>query len=74
VPECFLRLYRLERACQVQLDAAAAGTLNLLSPDVTERSAADLDSYQAMQPRAEGEIEFAALMRKLDRIDDSYRH
>jgi len=74
VPECFLRLYRLERACQVQLDAAAAGTLNLLSQDVADRSAADLDSYQGMQPSAEGEIEFAALMRKLDRIDDSYRH
>jgi ribulose-5-phosphate 4-epimerase/fuculose-1-phosphate aldolase len=73
VPECFLRLYRLERACQVQLDAAAAGTLALVSPDVADRSAADLDSYQAMQPRAEGEIEFVALMRKLDRIDDSYR-
>jgi ribulose-5-phosphate 4-epimerase/fuculose-1-phosphate aldolase len=74
VPECFLRLYRLERACQVQLDAAAAGTLAPVSADIADRSAADLDSYQAMQPRAEGEIEFAALMRKLDRIDDSYRH
>jgi ribulose-5-phosphate 4-epimerase/fuculose-1-phosphate aldolase len=73
IPECFLRLYRLERACQVQLDAAAAGTLVLIASDVADRSAADLDSYQAMQPRAEGEIEFAALMRKLDRIDDSYR-
>ena len=74
VPECFLRLYRLERACQVQLDAAAAGTLDLLSGEVADRSAADLDKYQAMQPSGEGEIEFAALMRKLDRIDDSYRH
>ncbi len=74
VAECFLRLYRLERACQVQLDAAAAGTLNLLSAEVANRSAADLDSYQGMQPAAEGEIEFAALMRKLDKIDDSYRH
>lgn len=73
VPECFLRLYRLERACQIQLDAAAAGTLNLLAPEVAERSAADLDSYQNMQPKAEGEIEFAALMRKLDRGDPSYR-
>lgn len=73
VPECFLRLYRLERACQVQLDAAAAGTLDLVSPAVADRSAADLDSYQGMQPTAEGEIEFAALMRKLDRIDDQYR-
>ncbi|WP_428486237.1 class II aldolase/adducin family protein [Rhodopila sp.] len=74
VPDCFLRLYRLERACQVQVDAAAAGTLAPVSPEVADRSAADLDSYQAMQPNAEGEIEFAALMRKLDRIDDSYRH
>jgi len=74
VPECFLRLYRLERACQVQLDAAAAGTLDPVSAELADRSAADLDSYQAMQPKAEGEIEFAALMRKLDRIDDSYRH
>lgn len=73
VPECFLRLYRLERACQVQLDAAAAGTLALVSPDVADRSAADLDSYQGMQPTPEGEIEFAALMRKLDRIDGGYR-
>jgi ribulose-5-phosphate 4-epimerase/fuculose-1-phosphate aldolase len=73
VPDCFLRLYRLERACQVQVDAAAAGTLAAVSPDLADRSAADLDSYQAMQPRPEGEIEFAALMRKLDRIDDSYR-
>ena len=74
VPECFLRLYRLERACQVQLDAAAAGTLNIVSSEVAARSAADLDSYQGMQPAAEGEIEYAALMRKLDRIDNGYRH
>jgi L-fuculose-phosphate aldolase len=73
VPECFLRLYRLERACEVQIAAAAAGTLNIVSRQVADRSAADLDSYQEMQPAAEGEIEYAALMRKLDKIDDSYR-
>lgn len=73
VPDCFLRLYRLERACQIQVDAAAAGTLNHLADSVADRSAADLDSYQGMQSTAEGEIEFAALMRKLDKTDDSYR-
>ncbi len=73
VPECFLRLYRLERACQIQVDAAAAGTPNLLAPDVAERSAKDLDSYQGMQSKPEGEIEFATLMRKLDKIDESYK-
>ena len=73
VPEAFLRLYRLERACQVQLDAAAAGTLNIVSLEVASRSGSDLDKYQGMQPTPEGEIEFAALMRKLDRIDAGYR-
>ena len=27
VPEAFLQLYRLERACQTQIDAGAAGTI-----------------------------------------------
>ena len=74
IPECFLRLYRLERACQIQLDAAAAGTLAIIGPEVAARSAADLDGFQGMQPAAEGVIEYAALMRKLDKIDDGYRH
>jgi len=73
VPECFLRLYRLERACQIQVDAAAAGTLDLIPDDVARRSANDLDSYQDMQSKPHGEIEFAALMRKLDKRDPSYK-
>ena len=73
VAECFLRLYRLERACQIQLAAAAAGRLHLIPDDVAIRSSNDLDSYQGMQDKPEGEIEFAALMRKLDRTDDGYR-
>ena len=73
VADCFLRLYRLERACQIQVDAAAAGTLALIPPQVADRSSNDLDSYQGMQDKPEGEIEFAALMRKLDRTDESYK-
>jgi ribulose-5-phosphate 4-epimerase/fuculose-1-phosphate aldolase len=73
VPECFLRLYRLERACQIQVDAGAAGTFDLLSDEVAERSARDLDGFQGMQNQGEGETEFAALMRKLDKQGDSYR-
>ena len=74
VAEAYDRLYYFERACQVQVDASSAGTLNVVSTEVADRSAADLDSHQGMQPAAEGEIEFAALMRKLDKIDDGYRH
>jgi ribulose-5-phosphate 4-epimerase/fuculose-1-phosphate aldolase len=74
VQEAFLRLYRLERACQIQIDAAAAGPLNVMSASLAARSGADLDKFQGMHPEGEGAIEFEALMRKLDRIDSSYRH
>ena len=73
VAECFLRLYRLERACQVQLAAAAAGKLRLLPEGLAAKSGADLNAFQALLPEGEGQVEFDALMRKLDRIDNSYR-
>ena len=73
VPECFLRLYRLERACQVQIAAAAAGTLHVMPDALASKSGADLDSFQGLHPQGEGATEFDALMRKLDRKDESYR-
>ena len=74
VADAFLRLYRLERACQVQVDAAAAGTLRLIPDDVAEKSGRDTDRFSAMgSSDGVGALEFAALMRKLDRIDPSYR-
>ena len=73
VPECFLRLYRLERACQVQIAAAAAGRLHVMPDALAAKSGADLDSFQGLHPQGEGAIEFDALMRKLDRTDSSYR-
>ena len=73
VPECLLRLYRLERACQVQLAAAAAGRVRVLPDDLAAKSGADLDAFQTQLPEGEGQVEFEALMRKLDRVDASYR-
>jgi len=74
VPEAFLRLYRLERACQVQIDAAAAGSLNIMSDEVAAKSGHDMDVFSARETnQGVGAIEFAALMRKLDKIDASYR-
>ncbi|NQU71188.1 MAG: class II aldolase/adducin family protein [Rhodospirillales bacterium] len=72
VPEAFLRLYRLERACQVQLDAAAAGTLNLLGDNVAHKSGAELEEFAALEDD-NGKLEFDALMRKLDKTDPTYR-
>ena len=73
VAEAFLRLYRLERACQTQLDASAAGELNLLDDEVARKSGRDVNRFMESSEDY-GELEFAALLRKIDRIDDSYRH
>ena len=75
VPEAFLRLYRLERACQIQLDAAAAGTLNVLGDNLAAKSGADMDRFSEMESETGiGDLEFAALIRKLDKTDTSWRH
>ncbi|WP_289294543.1 class II aldolase/adducin family protein [uncultured Reyranella sp.] len=75
VPEAFLRLYRLERACQIQLDAAAAGALNVMGDNLAAKSGADMDRFSEMESAVGiGDLEFAALVRKLDKTDTSWRH
>jgi ribulose-5-phosphate 4-epimerase/fuculose-1-phosphate aldolase len=75
VPEAFLRLYRLERACQIQVDAAAAGTLNVMGDNLAGKSGADMDRFSEMESAVGiGDLEFAALIRKLDKTDSSWRH
>ncbi|MCY4450861.1 MAG: class II aldolase/adducin family protein [Immundisolibacterales bacterium] len=72
IPEAFIWLYRLERACQVQLDAMAAGPLHLIDPKVVEHSVAETDRFLESEAGI-GELEFQALMRKLHRLDPSFR-
>ncbi|QQS14998.1 MAG: class II aldolase/adducin family protein [Rhodospirillales bacterium] len=75
VPEAFLRLYRLERACQIQIDAAAAGALNVMGDNLAGKSGADMDRFSEMESSAGvGDLEFAALIRKLDKTDTGWRH
>jgi len=74
IPETFLRLYQLERACQIQIDAAAAGTLNILSPATARKSGDDMAQYSENEEgEGTGVLEFSALKRKLNRIDLSYQ-
>ena len=57
------------------MDAAAAGELNLLSDNVAQASADSLEGGASMHAKKVqmGGLEFAALMRKMDKIDPSYR-
>lgn len=72
VAEAFLWLYRLERAAQVQIDAGSAGTISPISDNIAKKSGEDVNRF-AESEAAYGQLEFAALMRKLDKIDPSYR-
>ena len=73
IPEAFLYLHRLERACQVQLDAMACGTELTIPPeDVIDRSATQMQEFDRHVDNV-GELEFNALTRLMDRKDPSYR-
>ncbi len=74
VPAAFLRLYRLERACQIQVDAGGCGTFAVLGDNTATKSGQEIDGYaDTFDADGFGQMEFAALMRKLDRTDSNYR-
>jgi ribulose-5-phosphate 4-epimerase/fuculose-1-phosphate aldolase len=69
VPEAFLMIWTLQRACDVQIAASGAGEIHPIRPEVFP---------QAVRESGPGEKRtcedaFAALQRKLDTIDPSYR-
>ena len=73
IPDAFLYLYRLERSCQVQLDAMACGQ-SLVTPSepVIERSATQMVDFDK-HVRDVGQLEFDALVRLMDSKDPSFR-
>ena len=71
VGEAFVRMYYLDRACEIQLAALATGrALELPPPAVCEEAARRSTSIDG---HPFGEVEWAALIRQLDREDPSYR-
>jgi len=73
VAEAFVRLYRLERACQTQIDAGAAGTIAVMGDNVAGKSRAQLDGF-GNENTGSGDLEFAALIRKIDKLDTGWRN
>jgi ribulose-5-phosphate 4-epimerase/fuculose-1-phosphate aldolase len=71
IPEAFNSIFRLERACQVQVAALSCNTeLQLPAKEIVDAS------YRLYLPgtrRPFGVLEWPALLKKLDRIDPSYR-
>lgn len=74
VPETFLRLFRLERACTVQLAALSAGPVAVMNDKLAAHCYQQVEGFsQQAGGKPHGETEFDALVRKLDRIDPNYR-
>ena len=75
VAQAFVRMYRLERACQVQLAAQATGSGLIVPPvSVCKLSRERSDDFLGDKGYSrERNPEFAAMLRMLDRKDPSYK-
>lgn len=79
VAQAFVRMYRLERACQVQIAAQSTGAPLIIPPDEVCRVSAERsdDFLVAEGDKGYSKVpnpEFGAMMRLLDRKDPSYRN
>jgi ribulose-5-phosphate 4-epimerase/fuculose-1-phosphate aldolase len=72
IPEAFIRFWRLNRACEVQL-AAQSAKLKLPSKKICEASYQMNQEFLTDQAPL-GDMEFNALVRKIDRQDASYKN
>ena len=71
IPEAFVHIYWLERACQAQVTAMACNT-ELLVPG-TETVEKTNDRYKPGQRRKIGELEWAGLLRLIERRYPGFR-
>jgi ribulose-5-phosphate 4-epimerase/fuculose-1-phosphate aldolase len=71
VAEAFVAMYFLEAACMMQVRAqAGGGALNRIGPAIV---AGAEEQWQRVTHGAGGGLAWPALLRKLDRVDPSYR-
>jgi len=71
LPAAFQIYFFLERACAIQIATRQAGTPRLVRPEVIAVHQRDVRS--ATPPGGPGAPEFAAMVRRIDRIDPSWR-
>jgi len=70
VADAFLNMYTFETTCQIQLAAQAGGKLISVDPQIIDGVAEVVDKQTGGQG---GDFVWPALLRKLNRIDTSYR-
>jgi ribulose-5-phosphate 4-epimerase/fuculose-1-phosphate aldolase len=70
VPDAFLMMYLFEAACMIQVRAQAGGELVPIDPTIISRSA---QAVRVVTRGAGSALAWPGLLRKLDRIDPSFR-
>lgn len=72
--EAFLAMYSLERACRVQVLAQSGGSELLpISDEALQRIPAQIAKATKAVPFSQPDMVWAALLRKLDRLDPTYK-
>ena len=69
VPEAFLMLWTLQRACDIQIASSSAGTINPIRPEVFPQTVRESGPGE----KRTCEDVFAAMVRLVDQKDTSYR-
>ncbi|QOL48496.1 class II aldolase/adducin family protein [Massilia litorea] len=70
IPDAFLSMYTFESTCQIQLAAQSGGAeLGMIAPEILGSAA---EALRAQTSGMGGAFAWPALLRKLDRVDDSY--
>lgn len=69
IAEAYVVMATLIKACEIQVAAFSSPNLIMPEPEIITKAAADLHAFG----EEEGVLEWPALLRKLDRIDPSYR-
>ena len=72
LPLAFVRLWTLQRACEIQMAQAAMGAAIAVPPGVAAKTTGD--SFQFDAQFGAGQDVFDALVRRVDRIDPSYKN
>ena len=71
LPDMFIKYWALQRACEHQLATMSMGQPIMVGQDVIAVHQRDL--YMASPPGGSGRAEFDAMVRKVDKIDSSWR-
>ncbi|MEZ0308528.1 MAG: class II aldolase/adducin family protein, partial [Ramlibacter sp.] len=70
IADAFVNMYTFENTCRIQLDAQAGGELITVDPRILDGVA---QAVKAVTRGGAGALVWPALLRKLDRLDASYK-